>query len=190
MDVEDDEKTPVYVEAQARLDSRADRGELLERVQNFVATSLAAYRDGPVDFSSDEVLARELEALSISDISLRSKASVSRQNEIASSQKTSSCSCPCIKCLARVPCCQPGPTEIDSCLIRNTQTPASAVPAWQAALQIRLYQCSDEGMCEETEGDTNSCNIWMLPAKEFSGLWETVLPLQISSYFPYRFQPH
>jgi len=74
MDVEDDDKTTVFVEAQQRIESRADRAKLLERVEGFISTALAVYRDGPVDFSTDEILSTELEKLCVTDIALRKKA--------------------------------------------------------------------------------------------------------------------
>jgi hypothetical protein len=74
MDVEDDDKTTVFVEAQQRIESRADRAKLLERVEGFISTALAVYRDGPVDFSTDEILSMELEKLCVTDIALRKKA--------------------------------------------------------------------------------------------------------------------
>uniref|UniRef100_A0A7S1EFY0 AAA+ ATPase domain-containing protein n=1 Tax=Hemiselmis andersenii TaxID=464988 RepID=A0A7S1EFY0_HEMAN len=60
-------------------------------------------------------------------------------------------------------------------LVMGGKTANGEVPLWQAALQVRLFQCSDEGVCEETEGDTTSCNIWTLPAVEFRDLWDTLV---------------
>ena len=70
MDVENEDKVPVFVEAQAKLDSRAQRGELVERIRHYMATSLAAYRDGKVDFSSDAILVKELDSLEVTDVLL------------------------------------------------------------------------------------------------------------------------
>ena len=37
-----------------------------------------------------------------------------------------------------------------------------------------FLQLSEEGPCEDLSGDSNlsSFNEWMLPAKEFDGMWE------------------
>jgi len=52
---------------------------------------------------------------------------------------------------------------------------APSVPAWQAELNVRAYQLNNEGAADETEGDVTSCQIWMLPATEFHGLWDTLV---------------
>ena len=41
---------------------------------------------------------------------------------------------------------------------------APSVAAWQAELNVRVYQLNSEGAADETEGDVTSCQIWMLPA--------------------------
>jgi hypothetical protein len=41
---------------------------------------------------------------------------------------------------------------------------APSVAAWQADLNVRVYQLNSEGAADETEGDVTSCQIWMLPA--------------------------
>jgi len=61
----------------------------------------------------------------------------------------------------------------DVSLIKNTT--GGVVPAWQADLQVRVFYLNEEGVAEETDGDVTSCSIWMLPAKEMHGLWETLI---------------
>jgi hypothetical protein len=44
---------------------------------------------------------------------------------------------------------------------------------------ILLYQLSEEGPCEDisSDGQSSSFNEWILPAKEFDGMWERFLLL-------------
>mmetsp|Transcript_1268 Transcript_1268/g.2485 ORF Transcript_1268/g.2485 Transcript_1268/m.2485 type:complete len:427 (+) Transcript_1268:210-1490(+) len=49
------------------------------------------------------------------------------------------------------------------------------VAAWQAELHVRIFHLNEEGVADESDGDVTSCQIWMLPAKETHGLWETLI---------------
>ncbi|MCI12446.1 pachytene checkpoint protein 2 like, partial [Trifolium medium] len=42
---------------------------------------------------------------------------------------------------------------------------------------ILLYQLSEEGPCEDisSDGQSSSFNEWILPAKEFDGMWESLI---------------
>ncbi|KAL3693472.1 hypothetical protein R1sor_007123 [Riccia sorocarpa] len=48
---------------------------------------------------------------------------------------------------------------------------------WQVTLQIHVYQLNEEGPGEELEGTDTipSFHEWVLPAKEFHGLWESLI---------------
>ncbi|CAN1291256.1 Pachytene checkpoint protein 2 homolog, partial [Linum perenne] len=48
---------------------------------------------------------------------------------------------------------------------------------WQVKPLVHVFQLSDEGPCEELSGDGQlaSFNEWILPAKEFDGLWESLI---------------
>ncbi|CAI0547534.1 unnamed protein product, partial [Linum tenue] len=48
---------------------------------------------------------------------------------------------------------------------------------WQVKPLVHVFQLSDEGPCEEVSGDGQlaSFNEWILPAKEFDGLWESLI---------------
>jgi hypothetical protein len=68
--MDEDPKIPVYVEAEIRAQSRAKPGEIKERVEAMLKGSLTMFQDGPVDFEHDEFLAKNLQLLRITDISL------------------------------------------------------------------------------------------------------------------------
>ncbi|KAF5732178.1 putative thyroid hormone receptor interactor [Tripterygium wilfordii] len=48
---------------------------------------------------------------------------------------------------------------------------------WQVKPVVHVFQLSEEGPCEELSGDgqLSSFNEWILPAKEFDGLWESLI---------------
>ncbi|KAF5185814.1 Pachytene checkpoint protein 2-like protein [Thalictrum thalictroides] len=48
---------------------------------------------------------------------------------------------------------------------------------WQVKPSVHVYQLSEEGPGEETSGDgqLSSFNEWILPAKEFDGMWESLI---------------
>ncbi|XP_074345671.1 pachytene checkpoint protein 2 homolog isoform X3 [Apium graveolens] len=48
---------------------------------------------------------------------------------------------------------------------------------WQVKPVVHVFQLSEEGPCEDLSGDSNlsSFNEWMLPAKEFDGMWESLI---------------
>ncbi|XP_073125283.1 pachytene checkpoint protein 2 homolog isoform X2 [Henckelia pumila] len=48
---------------------------------------------------------------------------------------------------------------------------------WQVRPVIHVFQLSEEGPCEEfnNDGQLASFNEWILPAKEFDGLWESLI---------------
>ncbi|GAQ79558.1 AAA-type ATPase [Klebsormidium nitens] len=48
---------------------------------------------------------------------------------------------------------------------------------WQVALQIHVYQLSEDGPAEELEGDEDIATFheWQLPARDFHGLWESLI---------------
>ncbi|XP_057516693.1 pachytene checkpoint protein 2 homolog isoform X2 [Amaranthus tricolor] len=48
---------------------------------------------------------------------------------------------------------------------------------WQVKPLVHVYQLSEEGPCEELGGDgqSSSFNEWTLPAKEFDGMWESLI---------------
>ncbi|KMT10708.1 hypothetical protein BVRB_5g118170 [Beta vulgaris subsp. vulgaris] len=48
---------------------------------------------------------------------------------------------------------------------------------WQVKPLVHVYQLSEEGPCEELGGDGqhSSFNEWALPAKEFDGMWESLI---------------
>ncbi|KAK6924780.1 ATPase, AAA-type, core [Dillenia turbinata] len=48
---------------------------------------------------------------------------------------------------------------------------------WQVKPVVHVYQLSEEGPCEESTGDgqLSSFNEWILPAKEFDGMWESLI---------------
>ncbi|KAF2293267.1 hypothetical protein GH714_040636 [Hevea brasiliensis] len=48
---------------------------------------------------------------------------------------------------------------------------------WQVKPFVHVYQLSEEGPCEELSGDgqLSSFNEWILPAKEFDGMWESLI---------------
>ncbi|EKX34200.1 hypothetical protein GUITHDRAFT_80745 [Guillardia theta CCMP2712] len=55
------------------------------------------------------------------------------------------------------------------------QVPGGTVPVWQAELHVHIVQLDTEGAADESDGDITSCQIWMLPSKDFDGLWETLI---------------
>ncbi|KAL9243106.1 hypothetical protein vseg_017034 [Gypsophila vaccaria] len=48
---------------------------------------------------------------------------------------------------------------------------------WQVQPVVHVYQLSEEGPCEElgSDGQHSSFNEWVLPAKEFDGMWESLI---------------
>lgn len=48
---------------------------------------------------------------------------------------------------------------------------------WQVKPVVHVFQLSEEGPCEELSGDgqLSTFNEWILPAKEFNGLWESLI---------------
>lgn len=48
---------------------------------------------------------------------------------------------------------------------------------WQVKPVIHVFQLSEEGPCEElnADGQLSSFNEWILPAKEFDGMWESLI---------------
>ncbi|KAL2465392.1 P-loop containing nucleoside triphosphate hydrolase superfamily protein [Abeliophyllum distichum] len=48
---------------------------------------------------------------------------------------------------------------------------------WQVKPVVNVFQLSEDGPCEELSGDGQHCsfNEWILPAKEFDGMWERLL---------------
>ncbi|KAL6997090.1 nucleolar component of the pachytene checkpoint, partial [Sarracenia purpurea var. burkii] len=48
---------------------------------------------------------------------------------------------------------------------------------WQVTPIVHVFQLSEEGPCEELSGDgqLSSFNEWILPAKEFDGMWESLI---------------
>ncbi|EXB93902.1 Pachytene checkpoint protein 2-like protein [Morus notabilis] len=48
---------------------------------------------------------------------------------------------------------------------------------WQVKPVVHVFQLSEEGPCEELSGDGQlaSFNEWILPAKEFDGMWESLI---------------
>ena len=48
------------------------------------------------------------------------------------------------------------------------------LPNFEMLLDLCFLQLSEEGPCEDLSGDgqLSSFNEWILPAKEFDGLWE------------------
>ena len=55
------------------------------------------------------------------------------------------------------------------------QFPGGTVPVWQAELHVHIVQLDTEGAADESDGDITSCQICMLPSKDFDGLWETLI---------------
>ncbi|KAH7549829.1 hypothetical protein JRO89_XS13G0088000 [Xanthoceras sorbifolium] len=48
---------------------------------------------------------------------------------------------------------------------------------WQVKPVVHVFQLSEEGPCEEVsaDGQPSSFNEWILPAKEFDGMWESLI---------------
>ncbi|PON96742.1 ClpA/B family [Trema orientale] len=48
---------------------------------------------------------------------------------------------------------------------------------WQVKPDVHVFQLSEEGPCEELSGDgqLSTFNEWILPAKEFDGMWESLI---------------
>ncbi|KAL2482552.1 P-loop containing nucleoside triphosphate hydrolase superfamily protein [Forsythia ovata] len=48
---------------------------------------------------------------------------------------------------------------------------------WQVKPVVNVFQLSEDGPCEELSGDGQHCsfNEWILPAKEFDGMWESLV---------------
>ncbi|OMP01007.1 Chaperonin ClpA/B [Corchorus capsularis] len=48
---------------------------------------------------------------------------------------------------------------------------------WQVKPLVHVFQLSEEGPCEElsADGQLSSFNEWILPAKEFDGMWESLI---------------
>lgn len=48
---------------------------------------------------------------------------------------------------------------------------------WQVKPVVHAFQLSEEGSCEDLSGDgqLSSFNEWILPAKEFDGMWESLI---------------
>ncbi|KAK9926803.1 hypothetical protein M0R45_024014 [Rubus argutus] len=48
---------------------------------------------------------------------------------------------------------------------------------WQARPVVHVFQLSEEGACEDVSGDgqPSTFNEWILPAKEFDGMWESLI---------------
>ena len=54
-----------------------------------------------------------------------------------------------------------------------------AYPVWKADIRLYVYRLSVDGASEEytdeSEESVSSCSQWVLPAKEFDGLWENLI---------------
>nr|KYP69639.1 Thyroid receptor-interacting protein 13 [Cajanus cajan] len=48
---------------------------------------------------------------------------------------------------------------------------------WQVKPVVHVFQLNEEGPCEDisSDGQSSSFNEWMLPAKEFDGMWESLI---------------
>ncbi|KAK7353990.1 hypothetical protein VNO80_19446 [Phaseolus coccineus] len=48
---------------------------------------------------------------------------------------------------------------------------------WQVKPIVHVFQLSEEGPCEDisSDGQSSSFNEWILPAKEFDGMWESLI---------------
>ncbi|KAL6281040.1 hypothetical protein ACE6H2_017921 [Prunus campanulata] len=48
---------------------------------------------------------------------------------------------------------------------------------WQVKPVVHVFQLSEEGACEDVSGDgqPSTFNEWILPAKEFDGMWESLI---------------
>ncbi|XP_022886159.1 pachytene checkpoint protein 2 homolog [Olea europaea var. sylvestris] len=48
---------------------------------------------------------------------------------------------------------------------------------WQVKPVVNVFQLSEDGPCEELSGNDQDCsfNEWILPAKEFDGMWESLV---------------
>ncbi|CAH1423269.1 unnamed protein product [Lactuca virosa] len=48
---------------------------------------------------------------------------------------------------------------------------------WQVKPLVHVFQLSEEGPCEDLDGDSqlSSFSEWMLPAKDFDGMWESLV---------------
>eukprot|EP00256_Glycine_max_P061218 XP_014630290.1 pachytene checkpoint protein 2 homolog isoform X2 [Glycine max] len=48
---------------------------------------------------------------------------------------------------------------------------------WQVKPVVHVFQLSEEGPCEDisSDGQSSSFNEWILPAKEFDGMWESLI---------------
>ena len=55
-------------------------------------------------------------------------------------------------------------SSLHICDLQLSGQDVPSVAAWQAELNVRVYQLSSEGAADETEGEVTSCQIWMLPA--------------------------
>lgn len=54
----------------------------------------------------------------------------------------------------------------------------AAVPFWKATLNICVYQCNQEGGCDESTGTdeaVTTCRQWVLPCEEFGSLWDNLI---------------
>ena len=53
------------------------------------------------------------------------------------------------------------------------------IPVWKADIRLHVYRLSVDGASEEytdeSEESVSSCSQWVLPAKEFDGLWENLI---------------
>ncbi|KAL3616621.1 nucleolar component of the pachytene checkpoint [Castilleja foliolosa] len=54
---------------------------------------------------------------------------------------------------------------------------------WQVKPAVHVFQLSEEGPCEDISNDVQlaSFNEWILPAKEFDGMWERLIYVSLVS---------
>eukprot|EP00960_Hanusia_phi_P077912 768755-Hanusia_phi.AAC.1 len=57
----------------------------------------------------------------------------------------------------------------------DSRVTGGAVPVWQSELRVHVVQLDTEGAVDESDEEVTSCQIWMLPSKDFHGLWESLI---------------
>lgn len=85
--MEVEEGVPVFVEAELLPQCRMLKEELIEKVETFLKGGMAVFSDGPVDFSSNEVLAKSLAALNIVDLAISNKVGSATSSHTLSARK-------------------------------------------------------------------------------------------------------
>ena len=142
-----------------------DDASVKKAVEEFINGNLSVLCAGPLDFSESGFLSAVVKNISIHIPDDDYKARAANNNTV------------------------PGIPEADELLpeqefdVERSADEVNPVPLWDAELRVHVYTLNCDGSSletldgDDTDGDssTPACTQWCLPAKEFNGLWESLI---------------